>query len=194
MVEVDLLKQFDPHKVHAPSMSVFDVASTIFPSQSRTWRFPVDRFSKHYIRVYERLKRRSSPGWGFYFQRLVCFGPQKLNQLEIITTGLKNWGRNHSGAFIVHLSSMERERPRPQGGPCWQYGQFMADGGKLHLTVAYRSHDYFNKALGNFVGLSRLLTYVCSKTGHTVGTLTCMSTYAFLGPHRGKTSRLLSGS
>ena len=67
----------------------------------------------------------------------------------------------------------------------------MADGDTLSLAAVYRSHDYFHKALGNFVGLSRLLSYVCSKTGHAVGTLTCHSAYAFLGAKRTATAKLL---
>jgi thymidylate synthase len=67
----------------------------------------------------------------------------------------------------------------------------MADGDTLSLAAVYRSHDYVLKALGNFIGLSRLLNYVCSKTGHSVGTLTCLSAYAFLGTRRGAAATLL---
>ena len=92
----------------------------------------------------------------------------------------------------MHLSSFETDKPRPLGAPCWQYAQFMADGEKLNLLVTYRSHDYFLKALGNFVGLSRFLTFVCKKTGHLVGSLTCISTYASLNNQKTKTKRLLA--
>ncbi len=190
--EIDLaeVRQLDPKSVDGKVMSVFDVASTIFPHQGRKWDLSVDEFSNHYIPVYTRLKRRSSHGWGFYFQRLACFGPAKINQLTRIVDGLSGWGQNYHAAFVMHVSSSDLDKPRPQGAPCWQYGQFMVDDGKLELTVVYRSHDYYTKALGNFLGLSRLLTFVCSKTGHEIGSLTCLSTYAFL-TNRKKVKNLL---
>jgi hypothetical protein len=192
--EIDLasVRQLDPKTVDVKVMSVFDVASTIFPHQGRKWDLSIDAFSNYYIPVYERLKRRSSPTWGFYFQRLASFGPGKINQIARIVNGLSSWGKNHHAAFVMHVSSSALDKPKPLGAPCWQYGQFMADDGKLELTVVYRSHDYYSKALGNFLGLSRLLTFVCSKTGHEVGSLTCLSTYAFLGQHRTKVKQLLS--
>ncbi len=173
-------------------MSIFDVATTIFPRPGARWKLDPDDFAAHYLPVYARLKRRTGTGWGFYFQRLMSFGNMQAPQLARIVNGLSNWGHAHHGAFVIHISSAEVDRPRPQGGPCWQYGQFMADGDTLSLTAVYRSHDYFHKALGNFVGLSRLLTYVCSKTTHSIGTLTCLSTYAFLGTRRVATVNLLN--
>lgn len=185
------MKLLDPHRVVPSVMSVFDVATTIFPRRSGRWSLPVDDFVAHYLPTYARLKRRQGGGWGFYFQRLASFGSSGAPQLRRLIEGLSSWGHGHHGAFVVHLSSAQTDRPRPQGGPCWQYGQLMAHDNALSLLAVYRSHDYFQKALGNFAGLSRLLTYVCSKTGHTVGTLTCVSTYAFLGSHRAAAATLL---
>lgn len=186
-----ILKQLDPRTVDTTAMSVFDVATTIFPSPSGRWALGPVELAAHYLPVYARLKRRTGTGWGFYFQRLASFGNTEAPQLARIVNGLSGWGHGHHGAFVIHISSAEVDRPRPQGGPCLQYGQFMADGDTLSLAAVYRSHDYFLKALGNFVGLCRLLTYVCSKTGHSVGTLTCLSTYAFLGARRAATAKLL---
>lgn len=191
VMDEDALKQLDPRKVDSTVMSVFDVATTIFPRAGARWALSPDDLVAHYLPVYARLKRRAGTGWGFYFQRLASFGNTKAPQLARIVNGLSGWGHGHHGAFVIHISSAEVDRPRPQGGPCWQYGQFMADGDTLSLAAVYRSHDYFLKALGNFVGLSRLLTYVCGKTGHSVGTLTCLSTYAFLGTRRAATAKLL---
>jgi hypothetical protein len=191
-VDNETLKQLDPRRIDATAMSVFDVATTIFPSRSGRWALGPVEFAAHYLPIYARLKRRTGTGWGFYFQRLASFGSTGAPQLARVVEGLGGWGHGHHGAFVIHISSAEVDRPRPQGGPCWQYGQFMADGDTLSLAAVYRSHDYFHKALGNFVGLSRLLTYVCSKTGHSVGTLTCLSTYAFLGNRRALTATLLN--
>ena len=191
-VDMNMLRKLDPKSVENDVMSVFDVATTIFPHPSARWQLAAPQFVTHYLPAYARLKRRNNSGWGFYFQRLGRFGNSGTPQLARIVEGLSGWGHGHHGAFVVHISSAETDKPRPQGGPCWQYGQFMADGDRLSLAAVYRSHDYFHKALGNFVGLSRLLSYVCSKSGHSVGTLTCLSTYAFLGARKAATARLLN--
>lgn len=185
------LRRLSPSTVDPTVMSVFDVATTIFPRPGRHRTLAPEQLARRYLPIYARLKRRNGGGWGFYFQRLASFGSSQAPQLARLVDGLSAWGRNHHGAFVIHLSSAETDRPRPQGGPCWQYGQFMADHGVLSLTAVYRSHDYFQKALGNFVGLGRLLAYVCGRTGHEVGSLTCVSTYAFLGSQRSAASRLL---
>ncbi len=203
LIDNDQLRQFDPKRVDTSAMSVFDVANTIFPKHTAKWNLDVEQFSDYYKTRYARLKHKSN-GWGFYFQRLVSFGKSDSNQLSGIVNRLSTWGRRHhgafglhlssaetdspleqlegelAGAFGLHLSSVETDKPRPRGAPCWQYAQFMANDGRLELLVAYRSHDYFLKALGNFVGLARLLTFVCRKTGHKVGSMTCVSTYAHL--------------
>lgn len=185
------LRELDPRSVEPESMSVFDVATTIFPRQTSRWEMTPNDFAKHYTAIYARLKRRTQSGWGFYFQRLASFGASKAPQLARVVDGLSTWGRNHHGAFVVHFSSAETDRPRRRGGPCLQYVQFTPDADTLSLTAVYRSHDYFHKALGNFVGLARLLGYVCRHTGHEVGAINCLSTYAFVGARRSQMKALL---
>jgi hypothetical protein len=193
-IDVDELSLLDPKNVDASATSLFDVANTIFPSQGPKWTLPAKDFSDYYIPVYRRLGRSVPYSWGFYFQRLVEFGPNKINQLTRIVDGLNAWGRNHHAAFVAHLSSSDLDKPRPQGAPCLQYVQFMrGEEDQLTMTAVYRSHDYFLKALGNFVGLSRILAYICKETGLSIGPLSCLSTYAFLGNNRGKTRQLLTG-
>lgn len=193
-VSVHDLAPFDPQNVDAAATSLFDVANTIFPSEGPKWNLNAGAFSAYYIPVYERLGRSVPYSWGFYFQRLVEFGPDKVNQLTRIVDGLNSWGRNHHAAFVAHLSSSNIDKPRPQGAPCLQYLQFMrAEDDQLTMTAVYRSHDYFLKALGNFLGLSRILAYICKQTGLSLGPLSCLSTYAFLGNNRGKTKQLLTG-
>jgi thymidylate synthase len=105
---------------------------------------------------------------------------------------LANWKTNSRAAFALHLSSADLDNPRPRGGPCLQYVQFIRNGEReLSLSAVYRSHDYFQKALGNFVGLTRLLKFVCHHSGMQPGTLTCLSTYASLQNQQAKTRQLL---
>jgi len=191
-IDLSQLIRLDPKTVDPSASSISNVANTIFPSMSSKWILSVDDFSEYYINVYARMSRSIPYSWGFYFQRLVAFGPDQVNQLTRVVNGFNGWGRNYHAAFVVHLSSSDLDKPRPQGAPCWQYAQFMrAEKDQLALTAVYRSHDYFLKALGNFIGLARLLKFVCEKTGLSIGPLSCLSTYAFLGNKKRKTKQLL---
>ena len=182
------------HRRVAPdiSKSVFDVANTIFPATGPLHSGDLNRFFSHYQKVYERGQRRHRQAWGTYFLRLVSFGAAKENQLRKIINGLTTWKSRPRAAFVVHLSSAEVDNPRHMGAPCWQYAQFIRNGDDvLSLSAVYRSHDYFQKALGNFVGLTRLLRFICAHSGMTPGTLTCLSTYASLQNEQAKTRQLI---
>lgn len=187
-----LVERFDPHSVDQGSRPLLDVANTIFPARSPRWDQGTGQFVQHYSERYERLLRRGTRSWGCYFLRLTAFGDEKIDQLSRVVTGLSTWGQGHKAAFVVHFSTSQCDKPRPQGAPCLQYVQFMVGGDRaLSMTAVYRSHDYFSKALGNLVGLSRLLDYVAFKTNHTVGTLSCLSTYAFIDATTSKAATLM---
>lgn len=172
--------------------SVYDVANTIFPAASRLHSGDLNQFFNHYQKVYARGQRRHPQAWGTYFLRLVSFGKGKENQLRKIIDGLATWKSRPRAAFVLHLSSTELDNPRPLGAPCWQYAQFVRNGDNvLSLSAVYRSQDYFQKALGNFVGLTRLLRFVCEHSRMIPGTLTCLSTYASLQNQQAKTRQLL---
>lgn len=78
-----------------------------------------------------------------------------------------------------------------QGGPCLQFVELLwNDDDSLDMVAVYRSHDYSTLALGNFIGLSDLLEFICLHTGKTPGKLTVHSVYAFIEEKR-KTTRLI---
>lgn len=154
-----------------------NVANTIFPDRVRT-AIPLVDFLRKYYTLYERAGSRHPRVWGTYFQRLLSFGPTNRNQLLEVITAINTWnGGARKSAFVFHLSGFDR--PRPLGAPCWQYGQLTCESdNSIHLSVVYRSHDYFDKALGNLWGLSRLLKFICDETGKSVGSLNCHSMHA----------------
>ena len=95
-------------------------------------------------------------------------------------SSINQWQGNHKAAFVLHLTSPETDGPRSRGGPCLQYVQVLCPtSSTVALMAVYRSHDYFNKALGNFVGLGRLLSYICEATERTPAGLVCHSVSAF---------------
>ncbi|WP_420464578.1 hypothetical protein [Panacagrimonas sp.] len=187
------LAALNPRGVDRNARSVFDVASTIFPARCARWDLPVAEFTEHYREAYERLLSRGPRSWGCYFSRLAEFGDEKIDQLERTVAGLSTWGWGHKAAFVVHFSSSATDKLKWFGAPCLQYAQFSVGPDRaLSLTAVYRSHDYFYKTLGNLLGLSRLLDYVACKTAHPVGSLTCLSAYAFVDASRAKVTALLN--
>jgi len=183
---------YDPRKGMETARSVEDVANTIFPKRSSKWNLADAEFASYYCRAYRRLLHKGPRSWGMYFLRLIDFGSKHVNQLEKIISGLGGWGRNHKAAFVIHFSSSETDSPRPLGAPCLQFCEFVREGEKLSLLAVYRSHDYYLKALGNFVGLSRLLRYVSERTGIPTGSIICHSTYAYLASNRNRAIKLIS--
>lgn len=172
--------------------SVYDVANTIFPAASVLHAGDPAEFFAHYLKAYERGQRRHRTVWGTYFLRLTSFGKTGENQIQKILDALINWKSRPRAAFVVHLSSTDLDNPRPLGAPCWQYAQFIRNGDNtLSIVAVYRSQDFFQKALGNFVGLTRLLKFVCQHSAMTPGTLTCNATYANLQGQRTKARQLL---
>jgi thymidylate synthase len=130
--------------------------------------------------------------WGTYFERLIRFGTSGVNQLERAIASAENWERNHQAVLVFHVSSAETDGIRVRGGPCLQYVQLLCPDAKtIELSAVYRSHDYYNKALGNLIGLARLLNFVASEVGRNPGSLTCHSMHAFLGGTKGNVQALI---
>lgn len=188
------LLTFDPNKIKSGANKLLDVANTIFPKKNKHWDKSVEQFSGFYKKSYETLLRRGRRSWGCYFLRLISFGTEDINQLDRIIKGLGSWGRSHKAAFVVHFSASTTDKPRPLGAPCLQYVQFgVSSDNRLNMTAVYRSHDYFNKTLGNLLGLTRLLEYVAYKTDHETGSLTCVSSYAFIAEKRVHKKAMIRG-
>ena len=188
------LAQYDPNSFDKNLMSLSDVANTIFPKPTERWNLPLASFSSYYANNYKRLHKRNPNSWGYYFQRLVEFGPKKINQLERVISKLNEWRYDYHAALVIHFSSADTDKPRPRGAPCLQYLQLgKTSANQLGMIVVYRSHDYFAKALGNFLGLTRLLHYICRKCGAVPGSITCLSSYAFLNGNKEQIRRMLKG-
>src|SRR5690606_1657268 len=95
-------------------------------------------------------------------------------------SALLNWKVTYRAALIMHISSSETDNLRPLGGPCLQYLQLNCPTSEqVDLLAVYRNHDYCNKVLGNYFGLSRTLAFICGQTGRQVGDVTCSSAHAY---------------
>lgn len=175
------MEHYNPTLVDANGDDIFDVANTIFPA--KTFRNAMNRglsraqFYERYLRAHRRTRYKS---WGTYFERFIQLGASRTNQLELLIEKRGLWPTNPKAALYLHTTSMEIDPPRTRGGPCLQYVQFCCGGaGRVDLVAVYRNHDYFNKALGNYFGLSRLLNFFCLQGGGNPGNVTCIGIHAF---------------
>lgn len=179
----DWLNLYNPITIRPESDDINDVINTIFPYRIRNKNPDRKVFYERYLLLLQRARRAGRQAqWGTYFERLINFGRSDLNQLEIIIQKLRSWDRRSKSGLVIHTSSPHLDRPRTRGGPCWQYGQiYWREGDVLDFTVVYRNHDYFNKALGNFIALSKLLQFICAESGKSPGSITCHSIHAYCG-------------
>ncbi|MDI9863505.1 hypothetical protein QM480_04170 [Flectobacillus sp. DC10W] len=169
---------------------VADVSNTIFPSKLylRNQSITLEQFYRKHESIYLRGKTMHSKNksrWGNYFLRFTRFGELDQNQLQKIIKAINTRTKQYSACYIMHVSSIDLDsNTRALGNPCLQYVQFGLEGDTINLTAVYRNHDFANKALGNYIGLSKLLEFVCNQTGRNVGTFVCHSIHYYMDKHR----------
>ena len=127
------------------------------------------------------MHKKNKARWGNYFLRFTKFGFNKVNQVQRIIRDINNRPNNQAACYIMHVSSIDYDsNTRIIGNPCLQYIQFAQVGNSLNLTAVYRNHDFLTKALGNYIGLTRLLEFVCDNTNSQIGSVTCHSIHYYL--------------
>ena len=82
----------------------------------------------------------------------------------------------------------------PVGGfPCLSHCSFQLDReGRVHALAQYRSQYLVERGYGNYLGLGRLLDYVCQQTGLARGCLTVTAGYAQIEVNITKVRALLA--
>jgi thymidylate synthase len=169
--------------------NIYDVVNTIFPYRfyERNNFLTRDIFFEYYKKAYLKGKKIDPrQSWGTYFQRLINYSShfkdrQAVNQLDkaIIALSQQRVRRN---AIVFHLTSSNLDsNTRVLGGPCWQFGELLwsKHNNTIDLLVVYRNHDYFNKTLGNLIGLSKLLDFLCTESGRLPGKIILHSANAY---------------
>jgi hypothetical protein len=188
-------------------LSVLTVAGTIFP-QGLYRKHGAAGLDKRYLKIMERAKEKGT--WGTYAMRLMQrrgreFG-ETFNPLEQVIFKLKRASTPGQGKPYVSIYEAGVHLAEDLGGepllaacevptfdssidgsmvsnmPCLSHLTFKLskETKSVDLTAIYRSHYYAQRALGNLVGLTHLLTFVAEQAGLNVGQLTCISTDATL--------------
>jgi thymidylate synthase len=121
-----------------------------------------------------------------YVERLVAWrskeSGQPVPQLQNILTRLqsevgKRAPKSSSYEIAIYSPGLDAAY---MSFPCLSYLSFKYDRslGQIHLTALYRNHTFLSHAYGNFVGLGRLIEFVCRQTGTTPGELVSISSHA----------------
>lgn len=148
--------------------------------------------------IYERLRRRHSRrfGWGSYFRRMTHFPSVDrnghmafVNQLGDIVAMLRNRRRLHRAAYTVQIQIPGQDGKRTRGGPCLNYIALQLRRPRVvDLLAVYRSHDFVQRAYGNYLSLGYLMEFLQDQTDYSVGCLTCLSSFASIRDLSGQAS------
>lgn len=166
--------------------SVETVANTIFPSRLAATSADVSELAERYRRLYPRL--RKFPGntqGGTYFGRLVQFpeGGDRSDQLTYTVGKMRRESEHASRKSSIYecaIYSPKRDAGKATGFPCLSSCSFHLDHETraVHLLAIYRNHSFFERALGNYFGLTRLRDYVADQIGFGAGELMVISGHA----------------
>lgn len=178
------MENYNPKLIERRAQSVSEVASTIFPYKFLSRGYAKEKVYSEYLKLHARAKKihpRTKRSWGTYFQRMISFGGNRINQLDIAICSINGWTRNHKAAIAIHVSSADMDSiKKTLGNPCLQYVELLCPtSDTISLLAVYRNHDYFGKVLGNFIGLGQLLRFVCQETGRMPDSLVCHSAHAY---------------
>lgn len=177
--------------------TVTTVANTVFP-QSLYRGVGTEARERLYLsytdRAYPVLQRHRENKFGTYFYRLIAYpqGQEPINQLERVVLRLRAQLANRQGLSSIYelgISTGEDEGcelriqcpgkdTRTRGFPCLSHISLTLEGGRLHLTATYRNQYFISRAYGNYLGLSRLLAFLCKETGCMPGEILVVATHA----------------
>jgi len=181
------------------AMPIQAVANTIFP-QDLYRRHGAPKFYGVYESVYEHIKKQGD--WGRYFERMTRRTKSDgnvINPLSDMTAKMKQHvhggGKTFRNIYELTISDPTLDipiyDPERDAGPvmnrqCLSFLSFKLDRkNRLMLTAVYRNHYYIERLLGNLIGLARLMAFVSSEAGVTIGPLTVVSTHAVIDVPKG---------
>ncbi len=198
-----LLDKFSEYKDIYP---VSTVANTIFPAAlyyPHNPKLTGDKARHHLYQMYQQgdkvRQRYPANRFGTYFNRMIDWpgGKRTINQLERIIERLQsNRVRNNPLSSNYELSVGGSEDCLGQdntadiqirlpgtdtsimGFPCLSHISLVLDKGRLSMTALYRNQHFIRKAYGNYLGLSRLLRFICQEGGCEPGELVCIASHA----------------
>jgi hypothetical protein len=147
------------------------------PNQSKEVLF------NRYLSILDRIRRVRRNRFGVYFQRMIAYGPQEMNQLKhvIETYGRRN--RRVSGLQISVFDPLLDHTNEPRRGfPCLQQVNFiLGEANTVQVAGVYALQYLIDRAYGNYLGLCRLGEFFAHETNRTLTGMQCMVPKAALG-------------
>lgn len=169
------------------------VQHTIFPSRY----YKNDRIRnreklyKYYNRFYDFTRNQPHSGWGTYFKRMISYKTkdgENYDQLGNIIDHINNRENNYGAAHFMVIPQIGAESNKKMGSPCLNYVTIQVEkNGEnkiINLLAIYRNHDYRERTFGNYWGLCDLLKYICKETDSILGSVTCISSHAYVNNNK----------
>ncbi|MBB5411036.1 hypothetical protein HDG34_004993 [Paraburkholderia sp. HC6.4b] len=200
----EIARQVDAMLRRARKQPVQAVSNTLFP-QDVASRFTAPLMYRHYLdEVYPLLKQERANWWGTYAHRLFERTQANGTVINPLDRMIRKMAasvrrgrvvRSHHELSLVdpdlEIAIADPTLPgmtSTRSGPCLSHLSFkVPDRTRVDLIAFYRTHYFVEKALGNFVGLARLLNFVAREAGLNAGTLTVISSCAKLDLPAGTT-------
>lgn len=203
-----LLDSFSKYKGIPPISTVANTIFPVALYYPDNPKLTGDKARHHLYQLYlqgNKIRKRCPANKnGTYFGRMIDYpaskvktNPLERNQIERIITRLKsNLTRVNPLSSIYELSvgvsedylsqdntaDIQIRQPdkdtRIMGFPCLSHISLNLCKGHLNMTALYRNQHFIRKAYGNYLGLSRLLRFICREVGCESGTLLCIANHA----------------
>lgn len=160
----------------------YKVATFVFPQRLyEILNGDKERLFRKQKRIHVKVKGR----WGSYFDQMVEWKESNgrvKNQLKFIIDKLNERNRVHKAAYTIQITNPILHFSHIRGGPCLHYIllQLQSTPRKMDLLAVYRNHDFAMKAYGNYLGLGNLLKFIASETDFELGSITCVSSHAYI--------------
>jgi thymidylate synthase len=185
-VDKQIISLCDDFLISQRVLPLQSVANTIFP-EALYCRYGAPDFIKIFQEKLLPKVRKSDRWTGYYFERMTTYTTRNhkpLNQLWGMVERIRDKSNRSLNKFEVALFDPERDIDNsPYGGQCLSFLSFKLIPGtekKLVLTAQYRNHYYIEKLLGNLIGLTRLMAFIATEANVGVGSLTVLSTHAYV--------------
>lgn len=160
------------------------VANTLFPQS--LWNPAAERemLFRRYTAIAPHLKKACPANrYGLYFDRLIAYGHDEVNQLDRIIQLYRCGTHRHSALQAAILDPAKDITSQPMRGfPCLQQVAFkVLHDRHLIITGFYATQYFVERAYGNYVGLCRLGRFMAHEMGLELVQMNCIASVAQLG-------------
>lgn len=170
--------------------SVTTVANTIFPISmwNPSLEDNAEKLFERFDKAWPRIKRCKQNRRGSYFRRMTAFrnkgaSDEPINQLrQVVETYKADIHRRSALQASIFDPAFDHVKSRQLGFPCLQQVAFSPIGKReLRVTAFYANQYIFDRALGNYLGICRLGTFMAAQLNLRFTGMTCIASVAQLG-------------